>query len=677
MSALSSRSVTSTTDRVDLIHIARGVAAVLVLFGHISIATDVKFPFFLDAFGEYPDLGVYVFFMISGFVVPWSLMAQRYTIGMFPRYMLRRLVRLDPPYFAMVAVGLAIEALRSQRMGIDFPISGTTVALHLGYLAGLAGHPWIVSVFWTLGIEFQFYILAGLTFPLLARLPRWLESITTTVEVVSGPPLRIPNRRGLLLTLLTIGVLQIVLVSMRDSAFALHTWLYYSAYFLVGIFVFAVRTGRMHWSLLVAYCVTIAGFAGVQLGWGVVIVLALLIIALPNRLPWVWSTRGGTLLNGLGHISYSLYLTHPVVVGALTRRAVDRGLMTTDVWAVLVYLSEIVLALAVATVFFRATRGAPVSQDQAQEGSLAGDGCEFRCALRCISGGVDAGVRLSGRLLRSRPNVDKLYSLFEHVRYRSCGRVDGPRGRTVSRLLTATYEVERTHFWFRGFSRFVKPFIVQALAGVAQPSILDCGCGTGANMKMLEAYGRVTGFDINATGLKFAREYEQRRLARACVTAIPFCDGAFDFVSALDVLACLDDDNEQAALAEIRRVLRPGGALVINTAALRILRGQHAIFGGELRRSTRPRLRSVLERAGFEVTRLTYTNLTLLPLMLPVRVFQRLGGLSTPEERGTDLFVPWRPINAVLSALVAIEAAALRVVDMPLGSSLLALAIKR
>jgi len=344
--------VTSTTDRVDLIHISRGIAAVLVLFGHIAIATDFQFPWGLGAFGSYPNLGVYVFFMISGFVVPWSLQAQRYTIDMFPRYMLRRLVRLDPPYFAMLAVGLAIEAFRSQRMGLDFPISGTTIALHLGYLAGLAGHPWVVSVFWTLGIEFQFYILAGLTFPLLARLPTWLESISTTVETVSGPRFRIPTRRGLLVLLIGLALLQVVLIAIHESAFAGHTWLFYSAYFFVGIFVFAVRTGRMHWSLLVAYCLTIAGFGGLQVGWAVVTVLALLIVALPTRLPWVWSTLYGTLLNGLGHISYSLYLTHPVIVGALTRRAIDRGWMTTDAGAVLVFMSEVVLCLTIAIVFY-------------------------------------------------------------------------------------------------------------------------------------------------------------------------------------------------------------------------------------------------------------------------------------------------------------------------------------
>lgn len=247
----------------------------------------------------------------------------------------------------------------------------------------------------------------------------------------------------------------------------------------------------------------------------------------------------------------------------------------------------------------------------------------------------------------------------------------------MSRLLAATYEVEQTHFWFRGFSEFVKPLIVQGLADVAHPELLDCGCGTGANMRLLEEYGRVTGFDINATGLRFARQYEQRRLARASVTAIPFASGAFDFVSAFDLLACLDDEQEQVALAEIFRVLRPGGALLVNTAALRVLRGQHAVFGGELRRSTRPKLKSVLEQAGFKVTRITYTNLTLLPFMLPVRLSQRMFGLSTPEERGSDLFVPARPINALLSALVSVEAVALRFMSMPVGSSILALATRR
>jgi len=246
----------------------------------------------------------------------------------------------------------------------------------------------------------------------------------------------------------------------------------------------------------------------------------------------------------------------------------------------------------------------------------------------------------------------------------------------VDRLLEATYRAEQTHFWFRGLVRFSRPLIRGALSGVAHPDILDCGCGTGANMKRLSRYGRVTGFDISHHGLQFAHSYDQRRIVRASITDIPFASGSFDLVTSFDVLSTLDDTMERQALAEIRRVLRPGGALVVNTAALRFLHGQHAVFASEIRRLSRRQLRAALEAAGFQISRLTYTNFSLLPLMIPVRLSQRLMGLSTPEETGADISTPAAPVNAMLSALLAAEAFALKFVNMPLGSSLLALARK-
>src|SRR4026209_572019 len=112
----------------------------------------------------------------------------------------------------------------------------------------------------------------------------------------------------------------------------------------------------------------------------------------------------------------------------------------------------------------------------------------------------------------------------------------------MSRLLEATYRVEQTHFWFRGLARLVPPLSEQAVARHESPEILDCGCGTGANMRMLSAFGRVTGFDITFAGPVFARTYAQTRLAQASVTAIPLADGTFDFVTAFDVLQSLHDD---------------------------------------------------------------------------------------------------------------------------------------
>jgi SAM-dependent methyltransferase len=246
----------------------------------------------------------------------------------------------------------------------------------------------------------------------------------------------------------------------------------------------------------------------------------------------------------------------------------------------------------------------------------------------------------------------------------------------MDRLLEATYRVEQQHFWWKGLRGFARPLVADALAGLPDPRILDCGCGTGANLVMLGEFGRASGFDLTFRGLELAHEYGQRRVAQASITEIPFGDGAFDLVTAFDVLYSLTEEQEAAGLAEIWRVLKPGGTLIVNVAALRILRGNHSLFGAEVRRSTRRRLRRLLSQSGFRVTRLTYSNALLFPLMLVVRTGQRVMGLATPEEAGTDVVIPPAPLNGLLTLLLRIEARALRVVDMPIGSSLLCVARK-
>ncbi|MGH9195174.1 MAG: class I SAM-dependent methyltransferase [Acidimicrobiia bacterium] len=247
---------------------------------------------------------------------------------------------------------------------------------------------------------------------------------------------------------------------------------------------------------------------------------------------------------------------------------------------------------------------------------------------------------------------------------------------SMDALLDATYQAEQHHFWFRGFRKFVRPLVAEATSRISNPRILDCGCGTGANMVMLGAFGSTFGFDVTWRGLQHAREYGQSRIAQADATHIPFGTGQFDLVTSFDVLYCLEEKAEQQALAEIFRVLRPGGALIVNVAALGILHGSHSIFGGEVRRSTRPRLRQILQRAGFTIGRLTYTNAVLFPLMLAVRSTQRLMGLASREALGREIDVPPAPINAILSTALSLEAEALRFMNMPIGSSLLCLAWK-
>lgn len=244
-------------------------------------------------------------------------------------------------------------------------------------------------------------------------------------------------------------------------------------------------------------------------------------------------------------------------------------------------------------------------------------------------------------------------------------------------LLEATFRAERDHFWFRGFRKFVTPLLEQATAGRSDATVLDCGCGTGANLALLERHGRAVGIDITMRGLELGRARGQHRLARATAVRLPFRDAEFDGVTSFDVLYSLDDADEQQAVAEMARVLKPGGWLVVNVAALPILKGNHSILALERRRYTRTMLVNRLARAGFKTVRITYTNASLFPLVLGVRLAQRLLGLAESEQEATaEIAIPNRWVNGGLSALLSLEAAVVRYVPMPVGSSLLCLAVK-
>ena len=247
----------------------------------------------------------------------------------------------------------------------------------------------------------------------------------------------------------------------------------------------------------------------------------------------------------------------------------------------------------------------------------------------------------------------------------------------VDRLLEATARAERDHFWFRGFRRFVSPVLARAAAGRRRLRLLDCGCGTGTNLRLLlEPYGDAWGFDLTWTGLQFARRAGLARVAQASAAAVPYPAAAFDIVTSFDVLCCLPDEIEREAVREMWRVLKPGGAAIINVAAMEILRGNHSVLSAELRRYSRKSLRVLVERAGFRVERMTYTNASLFPLMLGVRGVQRVMGLAPEHAAEGEITVPPAPVNAALSALLAVEAGVARVAPMPFGSSLLCLARK-
>ena len=222
----------------------------------------------------------------------------------------------------------------------------------------------------------------------------------------------------------------------------------------------------------------------------------------------------------------------------------------------------------------------------------------------------------------------------------------------------------------------MKPALARATAGMTAAQILDCGCGTGSNLEMLRPYGNAVGFDLTRIGTEFAKAHGHR-VAQASISDIPFRTGHFDLVTSFDVFQVLPDAVEQSAIVEMARVLKPGGWLLLHVAALPILYGKHSALSEETRRYTASTLRKLVEGAGFASERLTYDQFSLLPMMLPVRVWHRFTAKDGVVAAGEgEITVPVAPVNAALTALVSLEALALRVVNMPIGGSLMCLARK-
>jgi ubiquinone/menaquinone biosynthesis C-methylase UbiE len=248
--------------------------------------------------------------------------------------------------------------------------------------------------------------------------------------------------------------------------------------------------------------------------------------------------------------------------------------------------------------------------------------------------------------------------------------------RPVEQLLRATAKAEADHFWFRGFRAFVTPLIHRALVGRREARILDCGCGTGANVQMMSRAGRTFGFDLSSTGLHIGRKAGRSRLVQATVTAAPFGNDIFDLVTSFDVLYSLSEPDARAAVAEMFRMTRPGGFALINVAAMPVLRGDHSILSREVRRYRRSDLRKLVSCAGFGIVRLTYTNFTLFVPMIVMRMAQRWRGLRAEDRAEQEISIPPAPVNALLTCLLLLEGLYLRGFNAPFGSSLLCLAKK-
>jgi SAM-dependent methyltransferase len=241
-------------------------------------------------------------------------------------------------------------------------------------------------------------------------------------------------------------------------------------------------------------------------------------------------------------------------------------------------------------------------------------------------------------------------------------------------MLEATAAAEDQHFWFKGLRRNARTMLQQAGVRPGLSVVIDCGAGTGRNLDWLSEFGPAFGVDLTPLAIEVGRR-RGRRLARASVASLPFPSNAADLVTSFDVLYCLEDEAEALTLREMWRVLKPGGVALINAAALDMLRGAHSTLTFERRRYTPATLRTRLAAAGFNVERVTFTNCALFLPVLAVRGVERLTGRAD-EASDADLSVPAAPINALFDACLRLEHRLLPMMNMPIGTSVMAVARK-
>lgn len=304
--------------RIEVMDGLRGFASLSVVWFHLTSGTGL-FTGWIKASGSYGWLGVDAFFVISGFVIPYSMHRSGYRgfsdAGVF---MLKRLARLEPPYLASLLLTIGLLYVSSATPGFNGQapnISLERVLLHLGYMNVFFARDWFNPVYWTLAVEFQFYLAMILLFPMLGHAD-W------------------KRRFGALAVMATLAM------AIRDTGLVFA----YLGLFALGAGAFQVRVGLLRPLLFAVLAASLTAVNLLVLGApaaavGLVTALAAAFVNLP-AIP---------VLGLLGSISYSLYLIHVPVGG----RVMNLASRLPDVWHVPALAGALVVCLATAYVFHR------------------------------------------------------------------------------------------------------------------------------------------------------------------------------------------------------------------------------------------------------------------------------------------------------------------------------------
>ena len=274
----------------------------------------------LKSTGQYFWLGVEAFFVVSGFVIPWALSRGNYRLHDYGRFLLKRIVRLDPPYLLSIGIVLVLAfaaTLSPLYRGKPFLIDWTQLTLHLGYLnVFFPDKPWLNSVYSTLAIEFEYYLLVGLLYPLLVHRSAAVRRVTLLLFVLTCIPITSDKHLP-----------------------------HYAPLFALGIIAFQLRTNLIGRNEATISTVLIA-FLGVTASNPLFMTVGLTSMAVI-----LWVRKCPRIVEFFGRISYSMYLLH-IPIGS---RVINLSMKWSQTFAtkLLVIFAAFAATTIAAYVFYR------------------------------------------------------------------------------------------------------------------------------------------------------------------------------------------------------------------------------------------------------------------------------------------------------------------------------------
>lgn len=228
-------------------------------------------------------------------------------------------------------------------------------------------------------------------------------------------------------------------------------------------------------------------------------------------------------------------------------------------------------------------------------------------------------------------------------------------------------ELEDHYWWFVSRRLMAQEWLEEFCP---DGKVLDLGCGTGALLQSLQETREAAGVDFSPLALEFCQSRGLKNLHEADAQALPLPDASFRAVITLDTLEHVPDDTK--AMAEICRVLEPGGIVIINVPAFQWLWGPHDVALHHFRRYTPKMLKSRLEAAGFKVVRLSCGVFFFFPLVVAIRLAEKL------KRREPEVKLPKVSpgLNRLLLKIMAFEAKLMTKIPLPWGSSVCAVAMR-